>query len=136
MFEIKNVARHFQNDILCAILSCVKMLEFVEAPTTPVSRAIKVTSFRETEINRVISRSVPREREKSGKCRLDVEGRRSGRDSSESFSDARAHARYVSAGRSGKIRRARRRTDCRRSAVDDNGNPIFRNNICFEDRRD
>lgn len=24
---------------------------------------------------------------------------------------------------------------CRRSVVDDNGNPIFRNNICLEDRR-
>lgn len=98
-----------------------------------------MTSFRETEIDRAISRSVPREREESG-GNVDwmLKEEDSGRDSSESFSDARAraHARYVSVGRSGRIRRARRRTDCRRSAVDDNGNPIFRNNICLEDRRD
>lgn len=62
-----------------------------------------MTSFRETEIDRAISRvCAARKREKSGKCRLDVVGGRSGRDSGESFSDARAHALYVSVGGVGK----------------------------------
>lgn len=57
--------------------------------------------------------------------------RRLGWYSFESFSDAlaRTHVTCVLVGRDPPTH------SCWRSVVDDNGNPIFRNNICLEDRR-
>lgn len=57
-------------------------------------------------------------------------------DSLEGFSDvlshahARTHVTCVLVGRDNPPTHS-----CWRSVVDDNGNPIFRNNICLEDRR-
>lgn len=45
---------------------------------------------------------------------------------------ARSYAGYARVGWSERIAPTQ---SCRRSVVDDNGNPIFRNNICLEDRR-
>lgn len=42
----------------------------------------------------------------------------------------RSHAGYAHVGRNDPPTHS-----CRRSVVDDNGNPIFQNNICLEDRR-
>lgn len=59
--------------------------------------------------------------------RLDVGGEDLG-DSPESFSHAFARTLLVA-------RNDPPTHSCWRSVVDDNGNPIFRNNICLEDRR-
>lgn len=73
--------------------------------------------------------AVWRAEEKSERLNVGGEGKIRGGDSLESFSDA--PARYMVL-----VRREDPPThSCWRSVVDDNGNPIFRNNICLEDRR-
>lgn len=77
-------------------------------------------------------REVWRAEEKSERSNVGGEGKIRGGDSLESFSDAPAptHTLHVL------VRREDPPThSCWRSVVDDNGNPIFRNNICLEDRR-
>lgn len=113
-----------------AILSCViGRRGFLEPMVCPYSTITGDIIPRGWDIPKIreVSRSSAQKKKKG---RLNVGRDEDWGDSLESFSDALARTRYVCIGRDDPPTHS-----CWRSVVDDNGNPIFRNNICLEDRR-